>query len=175
MRLKRFDTFLNESKTSIVDAFKKNLKAIGMEAKESNQSITIKFARPSEYDDIADLRISVWNNYASIGMIEVYEPLRKKGIGTKIYQALLDAALSTGLKGIHSAAFDDVSGTGQQRSPGATALLLKLAELNGGKVTEVTPDPDDIKDLKADHAPFYGPPYYDIQVDKSGKVKRVAA
>ena len=167
---------VDEARSSdTVRVFKENLEAMGMNARESGQSIIIKFARPSEYDDVAELRVFVDGEFAGVDMIDVIEPVRKQGVGTKIYQALLDAALATGLKGISSTAFDSVSGTGQQRSPGATTLLINLVNTNGGTITEVIPDEDDIQDLKTDRAPFYGPPYYDIRVDKSGKAKRKKA
>jgi len=71
------------------------------------------------------------------------------------------------MQGMASRCFD-INGTGQQRSPGATALLRKLVGKLGGTIVDVRDESDD--EIMNPTEPFYGPPFEDFFVDGSGRV-----
>lgn len=121
---------------------------------------------------IGELRLLFEYNTVIVEMILLNDDYQKMGIGTNIYQAALDAAIESGMDGLFSYAFDQY-GTGQQRSPGATALLMKLVKKNGGDIMDGSDhvDEEDIQKKKAEGREYFGAPYYDIKIDKSGTVK----
>jgi predicted GNAT family acetyltransferase len=173
MSIKNFLEFINEgaSNSRVSAEFKSALEKLGY----AYNGFDVR----KNGEIVANIRISTLNKeWVNVEMIDIPEKLQRKGIGTEIYQTLLDTALACGYSGIASPAFDETAGTGQQRSPGATALLLSLVNKNGGEIVDISGDEErmedinlDIEDLKADGGPFYGPPYYDIYIDKSGSVK----
>lgn len=122
--------------------------------------------------NVGELRISTYDGWASLEMVEVYLNFQRKGYGYLLYKSLLDSALKSGYNGLRSPAFDE-NFSGQQRSPEATALLKKLVAAEGGRIVDVESQVDQefIEELKDEGAPFYGPPYLDFFVDGSGSVK----
>lgn len=102
-------------------------------------------------------------NWVYVEAIELEEKYRGKGLGLKIYQALLDAATEKGAAGLVSYCFDD--NTGQQRSPDATRVIRKLLAANTGTEEEV--DEKDIEEPEEDDdIPFYGPPFVNYYITK---------
>jgi len=167
--LKTYDK-LFESANDVLTLFKAKLNDIGITANDDFMNIVLA----KDGKNIGDLRIDTINEWIGVEMIVVYSDFRRQGYGLSIYQALLDAAVEAGYKGLYSPAFDEAAGTGQQRSPEATSLLNKLIDQNGGRVVDVADsvDPLDIEDLKTDSAPFYGPPYLTFYIDNSGRIKK---
>ena len=115
---------------------------------------------------VGDLRYGYSGDYVTIEMIDIKDEYQKKGIGLAVYQAFLNAAMDAGLKGLMSPAFDN-TGSGQQRSPGATALLTKLLNMNDGTMVDVTADVDidELQDEINEGLPYYGPTFYDFYIE----------
>ena len=122
--------------------------------------------------NIGSVRITTYDDWVNMEMIDLSPEFQRQGNGMIIYQALFDAAIKMGYSGLVSLAFDH-SGTGQQRSPAATELLGKLIKKHGGRILDVSDHVEqDYIDTYSGQDGFYGPPYEDFYIDGSSIVKR---
>lgn len=162
--IKSFIQLNESSQKDLLTAFANKLKSSGLTTKSNKQEIIIN----KDNKPIGELRCYIQKDLVVMEMIYLDKEYQKKGIGTKIYQALFDSAIETGLKGLYSYTFD--SNTGQQRSEAATALLNKLIKTNGGTIYDVDEEEPEYGDI-----PHHGPPFQDFKIDGSGSIKRVDA
>lgn len=123
---------------------------------------------------VGDFRFSTYERWLIMEMISLESEFQRRGLGMKIYSALLETALETGYRGIASLCFD-IGGSGQQRSPAATALLNKMVRIFGGYIKDANDEIDEefIEEMEDEGVPHYGPPYQNIFIDGSKKFKGV--
>ena len=155
----------NSNKDNLVDIFINKLKNMGMGFTCSNDFSDEEIEIYLDNIHLCEMRIDEQKEWVGMDMIDIVEPMQRKGYGYIIYQTLLDSAIICGFNGIYSLAFD-VNNTGQQRSPAASALLQKLLNNNNGKIEEVDEDEIDIAEMQIDDIPFYGPPYINYYITK---------
>jgi GNAT superfamily N-acetyltransferase len=168
MRVKTFKMFresADSKRAECEEMFRDELKSQGIDVVVDHTGYTMSI----DGKTIGDMRLDLSGEWAMVEMIDISQELQGKGIGTKIYEALYKAAVSAGFKGISSMCFDP-SGSGQQRSPAASAVMKKMVNRHGGSIVKIEPSEEDLEDLEDSGAPYYGPPYEDYYVDGSGRV-----